>query len=682
MTKKEAQDRLDKLRREINHHRYQYHVLNQQEISDEALDSLKHELVALEKQFPELITPDSPSQRIAGKALAGFKKVKHQVPQWSLNDAFSEDELREFDARVKRFLEKEGVQVKDVDYCVEHKIDGLHIVLTYEKGRLITGATRGDGVVGEDVTHNLRTIESVPLALEKPETVVVEGEVWMSKQAFVALNKRQQAEGKKLYANPRNVAAGSVRQLDPAIAASRKLDCFLYDLSAAQHISTVKTQIDELKLLSELGFKVNPYHQRCESIEQVIAFWKKWQQKKDVPPYWFDGVVVKVNNRAWQALLGYTGKAPRWAVAAKFPADQTTTVVEGITVQVGRTGALTPTAELRPVLLAGTTVKRATLHNADQIERLGLRIGDTVIIQKAGDIIPEVVQVLENLRPKDAKKYVMPQTCPSCFSPVERRGDVVAFYCTNPDCYAQRHRGVEHFVSRHAMNIEGVGPSIIDALFKAALIEDESDLYALRAEDLLTLEGFKEKRAAKVIAAIQSRREVEFERFITGLGIRMVGEGVSETLAKALVVGHWPKQNAVSVEEAAEVLTSLDEQAWIAIEGLGPKIAASLHAFFQDKQVHKMLKKFTKHGITLLLPQTKGPQKFAGKTLVITGTLPTLSRDEASDLIKAAGGKVSGSVSKMTSYVLAGENPGSKLEKAQDLGVEIIDEAKLRKMLG
>lgn len=677
MNKQQAKERLEKLRKEINHHRYQYHVLNQQEISDEALDSLKHELAELEKQYPDLITPDSPSQRVAGKALDVFKKVRHQVPQWSLNDAFGEDELREFDARVKRFLEKEGVKAAKVDYCVEHKIDGLHIVLTYENGRLITGATRGDGVIGEDVTHNLRTIESVPLTLEKPETVVVEGEVWMSKQAFEALNKRQAKEGGKLYANPRNVAAGSIRQLDPAIAASRKLDAFIYDLAAAEDIGKVKTQIDELKLLSKLGFKVNPHHEHCASIEEVIAFWKKWQEKKDATPYWFDGVVVKVNNRDWQGLLGYTGKAPRWAVAAKFPADQTTTIIENIVVQVGRTGALTPAAEFTPVQLAGTTVKRATLHNADQIERLDVRIGDTVIIQKAGDIIPEVVSVLKNLRPKNAKKFVMPKTCPSCGSPVERRGDEVAYYCSNPDCFAQRHRGVEHFVGRHAMNLAGIGPSIIEALFKAGLIEDEADLYKLTKEDLLTLEGFKEKRAANAIHAIQSRREVELERFITGLGIRMVGEGVAEELAKALAAKHWHKRKLITAEDFAGIATGMGEQDWADIEGLGPKIANSLHEYFREKSTHKLMQKFAKHGITLLLPQTKGLQKLAGKSFVITGTLPTLSRDEATDLIKAAGGKVSGSVSKNTDYVLAGENPGSKLDKAKELGVEVIDEKTL-----
>lgn len=682
MTKQQAQERLEKLRKEINKYRYQYHVLNQLEISEEALDSLKHELVQIEKQFPELVTPDSPSQRVAGKVLEGFKKVRHAVTQWSLNDAFSEDELRDFDARVKRFLEKEGIKTKEVDYCVEHKIDGLHIVLTYENGRFVTGATRGDGIIGEDVTQNLKTIESVPLTLEEPVSAVVEGEVWMSKQAFEALNKRQQAAGEKLYANPRNVAAGSIRQLDPAMAASRKLDVFIYDLSAYPNDEKIKTQIDELKTLSKLGFKVNTHYQHCSSIEGVIAFWKKWQTKKDVPPYWYDGVVVKVNNRAWQRLLGYTGKAPRWAVAAKFPAEQTTTVVENIVVQIGRTGAVTPAAEFYPVQLAGTTVKRATLHNADQIERLDVRIGDTVIIQKAGDIIPEVVKVLPELRPKNAKKFVMPKVCPSCGSPVERRADEVAYYCTNPQCFAQRHRGVEHFVSRHAMNIAGVGPSIIDALFKAGLIEDEADLFTLKPEDLLVLEGFKEKRAQNVVNAIQSRREIELGRFITGLGIRMVGEGVSEDLVKALSAAHWPKKRTITVEDLSEVVTTMSAEQWESTPGLGPKIAASLHEFFRDKMTHKLLKKFSKQHLTLVLPQTKGAQTLAGKTFVLTGSLPNFSRDEATELIKAAGGKVSGSVSKKTDFVVAGEEAGSKLDKARALGVEIIDEAKLRRLIG
>lgn len=668
MTRKEAEQRLAKLRKEIDYHRYQYHVLNKQEISDEALDSLKHELSQIEAQFPDLVTPDSPSQRVAGKALDKFKKVKHEVTQWSLNDVFSEEEFRAFDERVKRALAKEGVKTKEVEYSAELKIDGLHIVLTYQRGHLVVGATRGDGVVGEDVTQNLKTIESVPLKLREDVSVVVEGEVWMSKHSFEALNKKQAAAGQPLYANPRNVAAGSIRQLDPKVTASRKLDVFLYDLSAGE---TVDTQIHELERLRDLGFKTNPHYQHCKSVDDVIAFWKKWQGKREDVDYWFDGIVVKVNRRDWQQMLGYTGKAPRWAAAFKFPAMQTTTVVEGITLQVGRTGAITPTAELRPVLLAGTTVKRATLHNIDQIQRLDVRVGDTVIIQKAGDIIPEVVQVLTKMRPKYAKPFAMPKQCPSCGSPIERREGEVAYYCTNKDCFGKRHRGLGHFVSKSALDIEGVGPQIIQVLFDAGLIEDAADLFKLTAEDLLGLEGFKEKKSQKIIDGIQARKRIPLERFITGLGIRLIGAGAAEKLA-LILAGQTKKKSLTPSELYAALQTA---------QGLGEKMHEALATFLKDRATKKLFAKFEKVGLVLDMPKgpTTGP--LTGKTVVVTGTLPSFSRDEAHAAIKAAGGHVGESVSTKTSYVVVGDNPGSKYEKAKQLGIPVLDEAAFRKLL-
>ncbi len=669
MTEKDALVRLTKLRKEIDHHRYQYHVLNKQEISDEALDSLKHELSMLEAQFPQLVTTDSPSQRVAGRALDKFKKVKHRVTQWSLNDVFDEAEFRAFDERVKRALKKEGIDAPQVEYCAELKIDGLHIVLTYENGGFVVGATRGDGVVGEDVTQNLRTIESVPLRLREETTVIVEGEVWMSKHSFEALNKRQAAAGEDLYANPRNVAAGSIRQLDSSITASRKLDVFLYDLSAGEEI---ETQIKELARLKELGFKTNPHYEHCKNVDAVIAFWQKWQQKRDDVDYWFDGVVVKVNRRDWQQKLGYTGKAPRWACAFKFAATQTTTVIEGITLQIGRTGAVTPTAELKAVQLAGTTVQRATLHNIDQINRLDIRIGDTVIIQKAGDIIPEVVSVLTNLRPKNAKPYVMPKTCPSCGSPIERREGEVAYYCTNKDCFAKRHRGVGHFVSKGALNIEGVGPGIIQAFFDAGLIDDEADLYTLTIEDLLGLEGFQQKKSQKIIESIQARKRVSLERFITGLGIRLLGAGAAEKLALS-VARTFKKKKTITVPELFDALQTTED--------VGDKIGESLQAFLKDRATKKLFAKFAKANIILELPDAPATGPLTGKTVVVTGTLPTLSRDEAHAAVKTAGGKVGDSVSSKTSYVLVGENPGSKYEKAKKLGVEILDEAAFNRLL-
>ncbi len=677
MTKQEAKDRLEKLRKEINHHRYQYHVLNKQEISDEALDSLKHELTKIESQFPELITADSPSQRVAGKALDKFAKVKHQVTQWSLNDAFDEAEMRAFDARVKRMLGKLGIDAKEVDYSAELKIDGLHVVLTYEEGRLVVGATRGDGVVGENVTQNLRTIESVPLHLRENASVIVEGEVWMSRHAFEALNKRQTAEGKPLYANPRNVAAGSIRQLDARITASRNLDAFLYDLSAGE---VVDTQIHELERLRELGFKTNPHYQHCKNIDDVLAFWKKWQQKRDAVDYWFDGIVVKVNRRDWQQKLGYTGKAPRWAVAFKFAATQTTTVIESITLQVGRTGAVTPIAELKPVSLAGTTVQRATLHNIDQIQRLDVRVGDTVIIQKAGDIIPEVVSVLTNLRPKNAKPFAMPETCPSCGSAIERRAGEVAYYCTNRDCFGKRQRGVRHFVSKGSLNIEGVGPSIIQALFDAALIEDEADLYALTVKDLLGLEGFKEKKSQKIVESIQSRKVIPLDRFLTGLGIRLLGAGAAEKLALHLA-SNLKKKKSVTAQALYEQLRGLSAEQIAQADGVGEKIGEHVVKFMAEKSTKKLFSKFEKLGITLELPEAPASGPLTGQTVVVTGTLPTLSREEAHAAIKAAGGKVGDSVSSKTSFVVAGENPGSKFKKAKDFGIPVLDEVSFKKAL-
>lgn len=676
MTRQEAQERLTKLRKEIDHHRYLYHVLNKQEISDEALDSLKHELSEIEAQFPDLITPDSPSQRVAGKALEKFKKVKHRVMQWSLNDVFDEDELRQFDARIKRQLAKQGIDAPVVEYSAELKIDGLHIVLTYDQGRLIVGATRGDGVVGEDVTANLRTIESVPLQLRERASVIVEGEVWMSKHAFEELNKRQAAAGKPLYANPRNVSAGSIRQLDPKITASRNLDTYLYDLSAGEEVDT---QIHELERLRELGFKTNPHYKHCRNIDDVLAFWKKWQEKRESVDYWFDGIVVKVNRLDWQKKLGYTGKAPRWACAFKFAATQSTTVIEGITLQVGRTGAVTPAAELKPVQLAGTTVKRATLHNVDQIERLDVRIGDTVIIQKAGDIIPEVVSVLKNLRPKAAKPFVMPKQCPSCGSPIERREGEVAYYCVNRDCFGKRQRGVRHFVSKGSLNIEGIGPSTIQDLFDAALIEDEADLYSLTAKDLMGLEGFKEKKSQKIIDAIQSRKVIELDRFLTGLGIRLLGAGAAERLA--LHLSRSFKKKVVSVQDVYARLSAMSAEEISAADGVGEKIGAHVAAFMGEKSTKKLFSKFAKIGIKLEMPDAPATGPLTGQTGVVTGTLESFSRDEAHAAIKAAGGKVADSVSSKTSFVVVGENPGSKADKAKKLGVRTVNESEFKNML-
>lgn len=682
MNKSEAKKRIEQLKKEIAHHRYLYHVLDQQEISDAALDSLKHELYTLEQDYPEFITQDSPSQRIGGKALDKFNKVRHQVQQWSFNDAFDEEEVVAWDKRLTNMLAKEGIDVSALDYTVEHKIDGLHVVMSYQDGVLVTGATRGDGKVGEDVTMNVKTIESIPLKLKQQESLIAEGEIYMSKKQFDKLNKEFEQEGKKTYANPRNLAAGSIRQLDPKITAARKLDCFAYDISGGAVIDDLETQIQELELLKELGFKVNKHYQHCKTIHEVISYWKQWEKKRDKTDYWFDGIVVKVNNREWQEVLGFTGKAPRWAIAFKFSAEQTTTIVKDITVQVGRTGALTPTAEFEPVRLAGTTVKRATLHNIDRINELDLHIGDTVVIQKAGDIIPEVVEVLPNLRPKTAKKFSMPKTCPECDSTVSRKPGEAAYICENPNCYAQRRRGVEHFVAKSAMNIEGLGPAIIDQLFQNQLIKDASDLFSLSKEELMELEGFKEKSSQNVIDAIQARITVDANRFLTGLGISLVGAGVAELLIEHFTRTIWKGKKQIDIKTFSSSLASLSIEDYTSINGVGQKVAESILAFFNDAQSQHMLEQFDRHGIELILPRvTKKSSQFDGMTFVLTGTLESFSRQEATAHIKAAGGQVTGSVSKNTSYVIVGDNPGSKLKKAETLGVKTLDEKGFKQLL-
>jgi DNA ligase (NAD+) len=682
MNKPKTKQRIQKLKKEIAHHRYLYHVLDKQEISEAALDSLKHELHTLEQEHPEFISPDSPSQRIGGKALDKFNKVKHSVQQWSFNDAFDEEEMLAWDARLKKMLMQQGIEVSELDYTVEHKIDGLHIVLSYQDGVLVAGATRGDGKIGEDVTQNVKTIQSIPLKLEKPESLIAEGEIFMSKKVFDKLNAQLKKEGKKLYANPRNVAAGSIRQLDSKITASRKLDCFAYDLSGGAVLDDLETQNQELDKLKSLGFMVNKHFKHCKSIKEVLAYWKKWEPKRDNTDYWFDGVVVKVSNREWQDALGFTGKAPRWAIALKFSAEQTTTVIKEITIQVGRTGALTPTAEFEPVRLAGTTVKRATLHNIDQINKLDVRVGDTVVIQKAGDIIPEVVEVLPSLRPKGSKKFSMPSKCPECDNDVTRKEGEAAYYCENPNCYAQRRRGVEHFVAKSALNIEGLGPSIVDKLFQAGLIHDASDLFKLKQEDLLMLEGFKEKSSQNVVEAIHARKNILLNKFFTGLGINLVGTGVAELITHALTEQLWSEKESITVKQFYSGLKKISAEELEQIEGVGNKVAQSIVDYLVEPQTEIMMNNFSEYGIKLELPKiSQKSQKLADKTFVLTGTMESLSRQEAAEHIKAAGGHVSGSVSSKTSFVIAGDNPGSKLRKAEQLGVEVLNEAQFLQLL-
>ena len=675
MDRAEVRRRIIKLREAINHHRYLYHVKDRQEISEAALDSLKYELARLEDQFPDLITPDSPSQRVAGQPLDKFEKVTHQVPQWSFNDAFTPEDIRAFDERVTKGLDRKA------NYVCELKIDGLHTVLTYEKGLLKIAATRGDGKVGENVTANVRTIESVPLKLIEEVDLVAEGEVWLGREQLAKLNKERQKKGEPEFANPRNAAAGTLRQLDPKIVAGRKLDTFIYDLpaEAGAKAGLPQTQADELRRLSKIGFKVNKHFEFCTDIEEVIKYWQKWQKKKDSQDYLIDGVVVKVNDHTDQEKLGYTGKAPRFAIAFKFPAEQVTTVVEGIVLQVGRQSTITPVANLRPVLLAGSIVSRATLHNEDEIERLDVRVGDTVILQKAGDVIPDIVKVMTEMRTGREKVFKWPKELEACSAfgvlakraggPIERIPGQAAWRCVNKNSYAQLKRKFYHFASKHAFDIEKLGPKIIDQLMANNLLTTFDDIFKLKKGDLLTLPRFAEKSVDNLLKAIDERRRVTLARFIVALSIPNVGDETAEDLAE-----HFGQLEKIERAKLEELQT---------IEGVGEIVAQSIYNWFRDSANRKTVSNLLGQ-IKIINPKTKfrgKAGKLAGQIFVLTGTLSTLSRDQAKELIKQNGGEVSSAVSSKTDYVLAGEEAGSKLAKARQLGVEIINEEEFSLLL-
>lgn len=666
MTKTEAIKRLEILRKNIEKYRYNYHVLNQSIISDEALDSLKKELVDIEKEFPDLITPDSPSQRISGKVLPGFKKVRHEVLQWSANDAFSKQDVLDFDVRIKKIYKTQTNKDIHIEYVCEHKIDGMHIVLTYENGFLKTGATRGDGVMGEDVTENIKMIESIPLKLNKPISCIVEGEVYMSKSQFANLNKIQKKNGEEIFANPRNVVAGTIRQLDTKIVAERKLSTFIYDLSKIDGEFPV-SQEKELEFLHNLGFRVNKNYKKCKNIEDVVAYWQYWKDKKDSEDYFFDGVMIKVNDHNVQEILGYTGKAPRFTLAFKFPAEQVTTVVEDIVVQVGRTGVITPVAHLKPVLVYGSVVSRATLHNEDEIKRLDVRIGDTVILQKAGDVIPDIVKVLTEMRSGKEKIFKMPSVCPECDTKLERKKIGIksdeksaALYCKNLHCPAKDRRTLYYFTSKNALDIEHLGPKNLDLLLDAGLISSRADIFTLKKGDLLELPRFGEKSADNLLEAIEKRRNVNLDKFITALSIPEVGEETARDLAKHF--GTFEKIQNASKEELEK------------IDGVGPRVSNSIISWFADshnkKSVKDLLNQIKVGGVHI----SHKPQKFKNMTFVLTGTMPTLSREEAKQKILDYGGKVAGLVSKNTDYLVLGDNPGSKYDDAKKLGVKIINE--------
>ena len=673
MNRKEARLRISDLTKAINKHRYLYHVLDRQEISDSAIDSLKHELKELEEKYPESIRPDSPSLRVGGSPLPEFTKVTHKVRQWSFDDAFTEEEIKKWEERNLRLLS--NLEVSPPSYVCELKIDGFKIVLTYEKGLLKRAVTRGDGKMGEDVTENVKTIESIPLALQKPVDIIVEGEIWLSKKEFERINREQKEKNLPLYANPRNLAAGAIRQLDPKIAASRKLDSFIYDIASLGtsgskwNLRFPDTQEGELKLLSALDFKVNPNYKKIKDIEGVIEYWKEWHGKKDKEKYLIDGVAVKVDERECQKTLGYTGKSPRFAIAFKFAAEQVTTIVEDIQVQVGRTGTLTPVAHLKPVLVAGSTVSRATLHNDDEIKRLDVRVGDTVILQKAGDVIPDVVQVITELRPKNSKPYIFPKKCPVCDSEVKRDQDKAAHKCTNKSCPARDLRKYYHFVSRRAMDIDGLGPKIIDLLVENNLLSDFADIYELEQGDIENLDRMGELSAKNLITAIDKSRNTTLSRFVYALGILNVGEETAIDLANHF--SSLPKLMQASAEQLMN------------IEGVGDIVARSIEDYFADKKNVKLIQRLLSH-VRIVNRESKivnRSRKLTGKTFVLTGTMENMSRDEAKDKIRALGGNVSGSVSKETDYVIAGRDPGSKYYKAKELGVKILNENELMNLI-
>jgi len=659
---------IEQLRAKLRHHEYLYYVLDEPEISDAAYDGLMRRLQELEAAHPELVTPDSPTVRVGGTPREGFQTVRHARAMLSLDNAFSYDALRDFDRRVR-----EGSGAEKIEYITEHKFDGLSISLQYEDGRLVRGVTRGDGTTGEDVTPNVKTIRSIPLTVDAavlkkaklPVDFEVRGEVLMTRKAFEALNRQQEEIGGKTFVNPRNSAAGAVRVLDPSITAARKLDFFAYYLYVDGKVPFAKHS-DSLNTLKQLRFRASDDWKLCNGIEAVIGYCEDWDAKREKLPYEIDGVVIKVNATAIQNELGFTAKAPRWAIAFKYPARQEQTVVNDILVQVGRTGTLTPVAVLEPVQVGGVTVSRSTLHNMDEIERLGLQIGDTVVIERAGEVIPRVVKVAKE--GKDRKAFHMPKKCPECGSAVHKAEGEVAYRCINAACPAKRKESLLHFAGRHAMDIDGLGEKIVDQLVDKGMVKDVADLYALKEEEVAALERMAEKSAQNLLAEIASSKKVGLSRLIYALGMRFVGERTGQLLAE-----HFS-----SLEELAEA----SEEQLVAVPEVGPKVAAAIAEFFSEPANRQLIKRLHKAGVhpTAEKREVKS-QKFAGKSFVFTGGLANRSREEAGELVQQHGGKVSGSVSKKTDYVVVGTEPGSKYEKAKELGVTILSEGEFEKLL-
>jgi DNA ligase (NAD+) len=679
-------ERIEELRALVRHHEYRYYVLDSPEISDADYDALFRELQDLEAAHPELITPDSPTQRVGGEPLAGFTQVRHGEPMLSLANAKDEEELRVWHTRVVKLAGDTGAEPEELRFVLEPKIDGLAVSLRYEDGRLAVGATRGNGEIGEDVTSNLRTIATVPLALlpgqqSPPPLVEVRGEVYLPLAAFAQLNEQRIAAGEATFANPRNAAAGSLRQLDPRVTASRPLSAWFYGVGYVEGREFTRHS-EVLEWLRGAGFRVNPNTQVVATVEEIVAGCREWQERRDRLDYDIDGVVIKLDDRRLQAALGAVGRDPRWAVAYKFAPTTAQTRLVKIHVNVGRTGVLNPWAELEPVEVGGVTVERATLHNEDDIHRKDLREGDVVILQRAGDVIPQVVAPLTDLRTGNEKPFSMPAECPACGTPVVRVPGEVAVRCPNPDCPGKRAEAVKHFVSRGAMDIDGVGDKLVDRLLALGLIRDGADLYRLEAGTLAGLERLGEKSAANITAAVEASKKRPLARVLFALGIPHVGGENAELLVRRF--GSLAALQEASAEEIAET------------PGIGPVIAESVREYFRDPRNLDLIARLEEAGVTMAAPAAGAgsagagagsgaigaPGPLTGKTLVLTGTLPSLSRQEATDLIVAAGGRVTGSVSAKTDYVVVGEEAGSKLAKARELGIVLLDEEGLRELLG
>ena len=671
-TEKDVEKKIEALREKIRHHEYLYYVLDQPEISDSEFDKLMRQLKDLEAEHPELLTADSPTQRVGGKPREGFVKVRHSSPMLSLDNTYNEDELRDWERRVHGLSGR-----KDVDYVCELKLDGMSLALTYEDGKLMRGITRGDGTVGEDVTLNIRTVRSVPLSISKerlkkagiPANFEVRGELLMPTAAFKKVNEERERKGLATFANPRNFTAGTVRQLDANITAERRMDYFPYIL-----LENGRTYFDRhwktLDALQAAGFKVNQNRKLVHNIDEAWTFIRQWEEKRESLPYEIDGIVLKVDRTALQDELGFTGKAPRWAIAYKYAARAGITKLEDIRVQVGRTGKLTPVAMLAPVLIGGTTVRNATLHNMDEIERLGVKIGDWVQVERGGDVIPKIAKVIddsEHPRPRDLKDFEMPKKCPVCGTDVVRTEGEVDYRCVNANCPAKLRETILHFASRGIMNIDGMGDALVNQLTERGLVKNVADIYKLTKADLLSLERMGDKSAQNILDEIENSKKLPLERVIYGLGIRMVGERTAQFLAE-----HFGSMEALE-NAGVEELQNVNE--------VGPRIAESIVEFFGIAANRKLVERLREAGLTLTGQKKQRGSQLAGKTFVLTGTLAHFTRDEAKKLIEDAGGKVTGSVSKKTDYVVAGADAGSKLDKAKELGVPVIDEKEMEKIV-